>query len=471
MNTDAARRQIDQQWDTDIIPTLERYIEIPNQSPDYDPEWRTNGLLEQAVELARAWVERQHLPGSRLEVLTAEGRTPMLLLEVEGDGEDTVLLYGHLDKQPPTEGWEEGLGAYQPVIRDGKLYGRGGADDGYALFATVSAIQALQAQGIKHSRLVTLIECCEESGSGDLEYYVDLLAPRIGTPGLVICLDSGCGNYEQLWSTASLRGVVMGNLTVQVLTEGVHSGDASGIVPSSFRIARQLLNRLEDPDTGELLPEWLRVEIPSYRVEEARRTAQILGDSIHTSFPFVPGMRPVTSDLTELMLNRTWRSTLSVTGQAGMPDVEHAGNVLRPRTSLKLSVRLPPTLNADDVVPRLKALLEENPPYGAKVTFDGVDGASGWDAPELAPWLRATVDEASRAFFGREACYMGEGGSIPFMGMLGERFPEAQFLITGVLGPQSNAHGPNEFLHIQTAKHLTGCVAYVLERYHAERKG
>lgn len=471
MNTDAARRQIDQQWDTDIIPTLERYIEIPNQSPDYDPEWRTNGLLQQAVELARAWVEKQHLPGSRLEVLTAEGRTPMLLLEVEGDGEDTVLLYGHLDKQPPTEGWEEGLGAYQPVIRDGKLYGRGGADDGYALFATVSAIQALQAQGVKHSRLVTLIECCEESGSGDLEYYVDLLAPRIGTPGLVICLDSGCGNYEQLWSTASLRGVVMGNLTVQVLTEGVHSGDASGIVPSSFRIARQLLNRLEDPDTGELLPEWLKVEIPSYRVEEARRTAQILGDTIHTSFPFVPGMRPVTSDLTELMLNRTWRSTLSVTGQAGMPDVEHAGNVLRPRTSLKLSVRLPPTLIAEDVVPRLKALLEENPPYGAKVTFDGVDGASGWDAPELAPWLRATVDEASRAFFGREACYMGEGGSIPFMGMLGERFPEAQFLITGVLGPQSNAHGPNEFLHIQTAKHLTGCVAYVLERYHAERKG
>ncbi|GLH71117.1 succinyl-diaminopimelate desuccinylase [Geothrix rubra] len=471
MNTDAARRQIDQQWDTDIIPTLERYIEIPNQSPDYDPEWRTNGLLQQAVELARAWVEKQHLPGSRLEVLTAEGRTPMLLLEVEGDGEDTVLLYGHLDKQPPTEGWEEGLGAYQPVIRDGKLYGRGGADDGYALFATVSAIQALQAQGVKHSRLVTLIECCEESGSGDLEYYVDLLAPRIGTPGLVICLDSGCGNYEQLWSTASLRGVVMGNLTVQVLTEGVHSGDASGIVPSSFRIARQLLNRLEDPDTGELLPEWLKVEIPSYRVEEARRTAQILGDTIHTSFPFVPGMRPVTSDLTELMLNRTWRSTLSVTGQAGMPDVEHAGNVLRPRTSLKLSVRLPPTLIAEDVVPRLKALLEENPPYGARVTFDGVDGASGWDAPELAPWLRATVDEASRAFFGREACYMGEGGSIPFMGMLGERFPEAQFLITGVLGPQSNAHGPNEFLHIQTAKHLTGCVAYVLERYHAERKG
>ncbi len=460
--------KIDTCWDNEIVPALVRYIQIPNQSPDFDPAWQTNGLIHQAVELARDWVEKQQIPGSRLEVLAPEGRTPLLLLEVDGEGDGTVLLYGHLDKQPPTEGWEEGLGAYLPVIRDGKLYGRGGADDGYAVFATVAAIKALKAQGIKHPRLVTLIECCEESGSNDLEYYVDLLAARIGTPGLVICLDSGCGNYEQLWSTASLRGVVMGTLTVQVLTEGVHSGDASGIVPSSFRIARQLLSRLEDPVTGEILPDWLKVEIPPHRVDEARRTAQVLGTSIYESFPFVPGMRPVTSDLAELMLNRTWRPTLSVTGQQGMPDVEQAGNVLRPRTTLKLSVRLPPTLDADRVVARLKTLLEQDPPYGAKVTFEGVDGASGWGAPKLAPWLGAAVNEASQAFFGREACYMGEGGSIPFMGMLGERFPQAQFLITGVLGPQSNAHGPNEFLHLQTAKNLTACVAYVLERCHAE---
>jgi len=471
MNSQEAKLGIETFWDAEIVPTLVKYIQIPNQSPDYDPEWRTNGLMEQAVELARAWVERQAIPGSRLEVLTAEGRTPILLLEVDGDGPDTVLLYGHLDKQPPTEGWEEGLGAYQPVIRDGKLYGRGGADDGYAVFATVAAIKALKAQGIRHSRLVTLIECCEESGSGDLEYYVERLAGRIGTPGLVICLDSGCGNYDQLWATASLRGVVMGTLTVQVLTEGVHSGDASGIVPSSFRIARQLLNRLEDPATGEILPEWLKVAIPPYRVEEARQTAQVLGTSIRDSFPFVPGMRPMASDLTELMLNRTWRPTLSVTGQQGMPDVASAGNVLRPRTSLKLSVRLPPTLKTDTVIPRLKELLEHDPPYGARVTFDHVEAAAGWDAPELAPWLRTTLDEASRTFFGREACYMGEGGSIPFMGMLGERFPEAQFLITGVLGPKSNAHGPNEFLHIRTGSNLTGCVARVLERYHQEMKG
>ena len=468
MNSQEAKLGIETFWDAEIVPALVKYIQIPNQSPDYDPQWRTNGLMEQAVELARAWVERQAIPGSRLEVLTAEGRTPILLLEVDGDGPDTVLLYGHLDKQPPTEGWEAGLGPYAPVIRDGRLYGRGGADDGYAIFATVAAIRALKAQGIRHSRLVTLIECCEESGSGDLEYYVERLADRIGTPGLVICLDSGCGNYDQLWATASLRGVVMGTLTVQVLTEGVHSGDASGIVPSSFRIARQLLDRLEDPVTGEIRPDWLKVAIPAYRVEEARRTAEVLGTSIYESFPFVPGLRPMAADLTELMLNRTWRPTLSVTGQQGMPDLANAGNVLRPRTSLKLSVRLPPTLPADAVIPRLKELLEHDPPCGAKVSFDGVEAAAGWDAPELAPWLRSAVDEASRTFFGREACYMGEGGSIPFMGMLGDRFPQAQFLITGVLGPKSNAHGPNEFLHIGCARNLTACVAQVLARYHQE---
>ena len=330
MNSQEAKLGIETFWDAEIVPALVKYIQIPNQSPDYDPQWRTNGLMEQAVELARAWVERQAIPGSRLEVLTAEGRTPILLLEVDGDGPDTVLLYGHLDKQPPTEGWEAGLGPYAPVIRDGRLYGRGGADDGYAIFATVAAIRALKAQGIRHSRLVTLIECCEESGSGDLEYYVERLADRIGTPGLVICLDSGCGNYDQLWATASLRGVVMGTLTVQVLTEGVHSGDASGIVPSSFRIARQLLDRLEDPVTGEIRPDWLKVAIPAYRVEEARRTAEVLGTSIYESFPFVPGLRPMAADLTELMLNRTWRPTLSVTGQQGMPDLANAGNVLRP---------------------------------------------------------------------------------------------------------------------------------------------
>src|SRR5262249_34840178 len=303
------------------------------------------------------------------------------------------------------------------------------------------------------------------SGSLDLTAYVSELAPRIGSPGLVICLDSGCGNYDQLWSTTSLRGVLSGDLRVSILREGVHSGDASGIAPSSFRILRQLLNRLEDPDTGKILPSWLHANTPSNRLEEARRTAQTLGRAVYSKFPFVEGASPMNTDPVELILNRTWRPTLAVTGQAGMPDLRSAGNVLRPFTTLRLSVRLPPTLKTAGLDVKVKELLESNPPYGAHVSFENVSIAAGWEAPALAPWLENAIEKASMTFFGKSACSYGEGGSIPFMAMLGEKFPKAQFLITGVLGPESNAHGPNEFLHIGTAKNLTACVASVIEDY------
>jgi acetylornithine deacetylase/succinyl-diaminopimelate desuccinylase-like protein len=462
MNSDQTRTLVESHWDDQVLPTIQEYIRIPNQSPLFDPEWRANGHMHRAVELARQWVEQQQLAGVYIEVKDVDGRTPLLFIEVDGTGDRTVLMYGHLDKQPAMVGWDEGLGPWTPVLRDGKLFGRGGADDGYAVFAAVSAIKALQQQNVPHSRIVVIIECCEESGSPDLPAYIDLLSERIGTPGLVICLDSGCGNYDQLWMTTSLRGSIVGNLTVEVLTEGVHSGDASGIVPSSFRILRMLLDRIEDAATGRILPEWLYVEVPENRQQEVRETARILGDEVFNKFPFVEGMSPVTGNPVELLLNRTWRPALSYIGQAGMPDLLQGGNVLRPKTSLKLSLRTPPTLDAVAVEKKLRELFETDPPYGAKVTFEAEKGGTGWEAPGTAPWLEQSVDTASKTYFGKEATTFGEGGSIPFMGMLGARYPSAQFLITGVLGPHSNAHGPNEFLSIQTAKNLTAAVAHVL---------
>jgi acetylornithine deacetylase/succinyl-diaminopimelate desuccinylase-like protein len=466
MNEQLAKQYIDHFWNAEVIPTISRYIEIPNESPDFDPKWRENGHMQRAVALVKQWVEQQDIGKSKLEVFSPPDRTPLLLLEVEGTvSGDPILLYGHLDKQPAMTGWAADLDPWKPVLRNGKLYGRGGADDGYAIFAVVSAVKALQGQNAPYPRLVTMIECCEESGSPDLPAYVNQLLPRIGTPGLVICLDSGCGNYEQLWSTTSLRGLMSGELTVSILREGVHSGDASGIVPSSFRILRHVLSRLEDPATGRILPPWLQAEIPQNRLAEARRTAEVLGNGVYDKFPFVDGAVPMDSDPVELILNRTWRPTLSVTGQAGMPDIGHAGNVLRPYTSLKLSVRLPPTLKADGLGDKLKQLLESGPPYGADVRLERISAEAGWEAPAPAPWLERAVEKASKTFFGKSACSYGEGGSIPFMGMLGEKFPKAQFLITGVLGPGSNAHGPNEFLHINTARNLTASVASVIEDY------
>lgn len=474
LDVSGARRFIEETWDRSIVPTLVEYVKIPNKSPAFDRDWKRNGHMDRAVELIAAWCRARPIQGLKLEVVRlknekGEERTPVIFMEIPGrDSNDTVLLYGHLDKQPEMTGWSDGLGPWIPVLRDDKLYGRGGADDGYAAFGSLAAIEALERQGARRARCVVLIEGCEESGSFDLPAYVDHLAPRIGTPSLVVCLDSGCGNYEQLWGTTSLRGLVGGDLSVEVLTEGVHSGDASGIVASSFRILRQLLSRVDDPATGAVVRDF-HVQIPADRLAQAKVVAEVLGDEIHSKFPFVPGMRPMHTDLVELVLNRTWRPALSIVGMDGIPPTASAGNVLRPRTVARLSLRVPPTMDAPAAAKRLKQLLEADPPYGARVRFDYEKSGSGWNAPAMAAWLENAVGAASRDFFGKPAVYNGEGGSIPFMGMLGEKFPAAQFLITGLLGPGSNAHGPNEFLHIPTGKRLTGAVAGVLSAHAAAR--
>jgi acetylornithine deacetylase/succinyl-diaminopimelate desuccinylase-like protein len=465
MHTEQLRQFVHRQWDASAVPELIEYIRIPNKSPAFDRQWEANGHMDRAVARFQRWAERQQIAGLALEVVRLPGRTPLIFIDIPGRSDETMLLYGHLDKQPEMTGWREGLGPWQPVLDGERLYGRGGADDGYALFAALIAIQALQEQRQPRARCVVIIECCEESGSHDLPHYIDHLSDRIGRPDLVICLDSGCANYDQLWCTTSLRGLIGGLLRVEVLTEGVHSGDASGVIPSSFRIIRQLLDRIDDAATGRIeIPEF-NVSIPAERVEQARRSAALLQSQTYDRFPRVTGLRPVSDSALDLILNRTWRPALSITGADGLPEPANAGNVLRPGTALKLSLRLPPTCDAERAAQKLKQLLEQDPPYGARVTFTPDWNAAGWHAPAMEPWLTAAIDTASRNHFGRPAMHMGEGGSIPFMAMLGKKFPDAQFLITGVLGPQANAHGPNEFLHLPTVKKLTCCIAEVIARH------
>jgi acetylornithine deacetylase/succinyl-diaminopimelate desuccinylase-like protein len=468
MDTQLAQAFIDKKWDDEIVPELVEYIKIPNKSPHFDPKWDEHGYMEQAVQQIANWCDAQDIPNKTLEIVRIKGRTPIIFMEIAAsDGtnnpnDDTILMYGHLDKQPEMSGWEEGLGPWIPVIRDNKLYGRGGADDGYAAYASLTALMAIQKQGLPHARTVVIIEACEESGSYDLPYYIDQLRDRIGEPSLVICLDSGAGNYEQLWCTMSLRGMTSGTLKVDVLKEGIHSGMGSGIVPSSFRIIRQLLNRLEDDKSGRLLPKEFYADIPHQRLEQTLKVAEVLGDGIVEAYPFVEGVEPMAENNFERLLNRNWRPALSYTGIAGMPEIENAGNVLRPTTSIKLSLRLPPTANSKKATEALTKILTENPPSGAKVSFESDQDGDGWNAPDVAPWLAESLERGSEKVYGKPAMYMGEGGTIPFMGMLGEKFPKAQFMITGVLGPNSNAHGPNEFLHIPFAKKLTTCVSQVI---------
>jgi acetylornithine deacetylase/succinyl-diaminopimelate desuccinylase-like protein len=487
LDSQAAAALVEQRWRASIIPALQRYIAVPAKSPAFDPAWAAHGHLDAVLQQAADWVQAQRIEGLQLEIVRlqnpdGEPRTPVLFFEIPASGGrdgspvpasgETVLMYGHLDKQPEFDGWRSDLGPWTPRIIDDRLYGRGGADDGYAVYASIAAVQALKAQGVAHPRIVGLIETCEESGSHDLLPYVDALKARLGQVGLVICLDSGAGNYDQLWLTTSLRGVASGVLKVEVLTEGIHSGDSSGLVPSSFRIMRQLFDRLEDSASGELLPRAFHCEIPALRLEQARATAAILGDEVWRRFPWAHHdcggsggfALPTTTDPVEALLRRTWRPTLSVTGADGFPSLANAGNVLRPWSAFKLSLRLPPTVDAAQAVQQLKTLLEDNAPYQARVTFEPEGAATGWDAPPTTDWFEQALQAASQAHYGAPCATIGQGGTIPLMNMLSRGFPQAQMMVCGVLGPRSNAHGPNEFLHLPYAQRLTAAVAEVIAR-------
>ncbi|MBP7645170.1 MAG: M20 family metallopeptidase [Comamonas sp.] len=477
LNTTQALEQVSQKWDNNIVGQLKDYIAIPAKSPMFAPDWAELGLLDTVLRNAAAWVEAQKVQGLKLEIVRMQDRTPVLFFEVEGTQPNanaatspTVLMYGHLDKQPEFEGWRSDLGPWTPKYEDGKLYGRGGADDGYAVYASIAAVQALKSQNVPHPRIVGIIETAEESGSRDLLPYVDALRHRLGQVELVICLDSGAGNYDQLWLTTSLRGMASGTLKVEILTEGIHSGDASGLVPSSFRIMRQVLDRLEDSATGRMLPASFHCDVPAERLAQAKATAGILGDATYSRFPWAHHdcggstlvALPTTTDPVQALLKRTWEPTLSVTGAEGFPTLQNAGNVLRPYTAFKLSLRLPPLVDAASCVQEMKRLLEDNAPYQAKVTWEGLSSSSGWNAPGMTPWFEGALNAASRAHFGSDCGYIGQGGTIPLMNLLSQGFPKAQMMVCGVLGPKSNAHGPNEFLHVPYAKKLTAAVAQVI---------
>ena len=458
MDNKKIKLEVDSFWDTHITPTLTEYIKIPNKSPSFDKNWKENGHMDKVLKLATDWTKK-HLPkNANLIVKESKSRTPVILVDIPGEKNGNVLMYGHLDKQPEMEGWDNDKGPWKPVLVDEKLYGRGGADDGYALFASLCAIKTLQKNNCSLPRILVLIEFCEESGSPDLPHYMELCSDLIGAPDLVVCLDSGTEDYKRFWTTNSLRGLIGGTLKVNVLNEGMHSG-ISGYIPSSFRIIRQLLSRIEDEKTGEILLDELKTDIPSHINDNVIQLVSLLEE--HQTFP----VHPSTDDPVEGHLRTTWKPALSVVGADGLPGSKDAGNVLRPYTGLKLSMRIPPLVDHNKAQEALEKVLTENPPYNAKVSIEFEEPASGWSAPPMEPWLEKAISSASNTYFNNPPCSMGEGGTIPFMAMLGDQFPNAQFVITGVLGPESNAHGPNEFLHIPYAKKLTSCIVSILNDF------
>jgi acetylornithine deacetylase/succinyl-diaminopimelate desuccinylase-like protein len=447
---------IDAAWEERILPTLSEFTRIPCLSPAFDPDWAERGAIAAAAELLRDWVRDQD-GALATEIVQLPGRTPVLLVD-NGRAGDPIVIYGHMDKQPPLGEWRHGLGPYEPVRQGDLLYGRGTADDGYSTFA---AVTALAEAGGGNGRVLILIEASEESGSPDLAAYIEHLAPRIGTPRLVVCLDSGGLSYDRLWLTTSLRGMLILTITADVLTEGIHSGQGGGVVPSSFRILRRILSRIEDEVDGRiLLPELLGAGMPDAHRANLEQLAAEFPDS---GYPVVDGLHLLGADPPARLAARTWGAALEVVGADGLPKPREAGNVLRPSTTLKLAVRLPPDVDVQAACDSLISAIRTD--EGAHVTIDVEGVAQGWVAPPLDADVAHVVDRVSDERFGRAAGAVGEGGSIPFLADLQKGFPGVQFVATGVLGPHSNAHGPNESLHIPMAKAVTHMVAELLKAH------
>jgi acetylornithine deacetylase/succinyl-diaminopimelate desuccinylase-like protein len=458
-------------WAGEVIPSLSGLIEIPALSPSFDTDWAAAGHLRAAADHVAAWAGTREIAAG-VEVAELDSRSPVLLIDVPATAgaaaQGTVLLYGHLDKQPAFGEWSAGLGPWQPVLRDGRLYGRGSADDGYSGYAALTALEAVRAAGGEHGRAVILLETGEESGSPDLPAYLEQLAGRLGAVNLVVCLDAGGGtDYKRLWLTSSLRGAVMATVTVRVLDAGVHSGIASGIVPDSFRVMRQLLDRLEHSATGEILLPEMNVPVPAARRADAAALVALNPGAVGRSIPFVPGMTAAAPDPVELILNNTWRPTLSVIGGDGLPESKAAPAVLRAATSLRLSFRTPPGADAEAARVALEKALTTEVPYGAQVEVGDFVTLNGWSAPEPAPWLATALDELTGTVFSEPYRQLGIGGGIPFMEMLGRRYTDAEFVVTGALGADSNMHVPDEWLNVDYAERVTAAVARILDAHAA----
>lgn len=469
MEQQTVRETVRGLWNSEILSSLSELVAIPALSPNFDADWANTGQLDAAIEHLKGWLTSRDIPGAKLDVVRLDGRSPVLLLDVPAtsgaEDRGTALLYGHLDKQPPVANWSDGLGPWTPVRRGERLYGRGSADDGYAGYAAMAALEAVRTADGAHARTVLLLETGEESGSPDLPAYLEHLSDKFGQVSFVVCLDSGGSDYERLWLTTSLRGLVQVRMTVRVLDSAQHSGMASGVVASSFRVARVLLDRLEDSGTGEIRIAECNVDVPADRRAEAETLARLMPGGMASAFPLAGQTRPVTDDEVELLLNNTWRPTLSVIGASGVPEPDDAGNVLREETTLVLSLRLPPTADSDAALESIKKTLTTDVPYSATVELSGIEAADGWNAPETAPWLADGLERVGEGVFGAPSLSAGLGGSIPFMGLLGEKYPDAQFLVTGALGPDSNAHVPDEWLHVDHATRVTEAVAHLLNAH------
>lgn len=458
-------KTINEFWDQHGIPGLMDFIRIPSKSTDFDPNWESNGFLKQACESAALWL-KGIIPDARCELLTETGRTPCLFVEIPPtkgyENSAAMAFYGHFDKLPETGEWQEGLGAWTPVLKNNCLYGRGSADDGYSFYLMGVCVAALKTLNHAHPRIIGIFETQEESGSKDLPYYLNLIHDRLGSVNAFFILDNSCSDYERLWTVSSLRGVIKGTLKVKVLSHGVHSGAYSGIVPDAYGIAQHLLSRVYDPLTSEVKIPSCLAKIPDTCQQQLQNVGNILGDQIWNRAPLLPGVSPISTQPDELLLQNTWKPALTITGISGIPVPENAGNIIHGDVALTLSMRVPPLIDLKQAVNDLNQLLTTDIPFGCEVSLTSISAEPGWASFHTDSKIQELLSKASECHFGKPLATTGQGGSIPIVNEFEKHLPNTALVVTGALGTDSNAHAPNEFLNMNYAKKLTAVIAQVI---------
>ncbi|CDW83647.1 peptidase m20 [Stylonychia lemnae] len=458
---------VDEHYDSWFVPGLSDFVRVPNLTMMADNNFATNGLIQQAMECVDNYINKLDVQGLKRHVFHPEGSNPLVVYVIDGSEGATrnVMLYGHLDKQPWGAGWEEGLAPNDPQIRGDYMYGRGSSDDGYSAFATMLAVKSIQLAGGKLPRVVLVLETEEESGSPNLIPLLNLAEDVIGKPDACFCMDSGALDYDQLWLTSSLRGVCNVDLTIEGGKVGYHSGETGGIIPETFRVARALLNRLDNCDTGRVTED-LQVPVPDFKQQEADSLSEKYGDKLFKKYNLNEGVQYINEDnIPELYLNKVWRPNLSITGAEGLPPIAAAGNVLRPKTTIRCSMRLCPAFDAHEAEKIITNKLTTDVPYNAKVTVSGGHAGNGWCQKHLQEWLHNALTEAGHKFFGgKDYGSFGEGGSIPFLNELQKKYPDTQIVAMGLVGPGANIHGPNENINLVYAKKLVKTLAHVINQ-------
>lgn len=459
------KESIQKFWSKEALPALMDFIRLPAKSTAFDPQWKENGYLKGACEFAANWIQKT-VPDAKCEILEFDGKTPCLFVEIDGyqNSDKTVAFYGHLDKQPEAKGWREGLGPWTPVLEGEYLYGRGASDDGYSVYAMITAIEGLRRCKMPYPRIVAIFETQEESGSEDLPDYLLALKERIGSPECFIILDNQCGDYERLWLNTSLRGTITGTLTVKAMDFGIHSGTFSGITPDSVSIAQALVARIHDPITGRVLLKSLHTTIPELRVQQLKEVANELGDNIWKSAPLLPGVSPKHASNHENLIHSIWEPTLTIIGIDGMPSIKDAGSVIQGQVALRLSFRTPPNIDMNQAMNDIVQCLTQDIPYGCQTTWNDLECNPGWSAPSQKGKFERLFSEAAFDVFNKKTLSNGQGASIGFVHKFEELFPATEIVLIGVLGPQSNAHAPDESLNIRYVQQLIQTISIVLSK-------